>query len=117
MQFTQEQLQELLKTDSKNIASLIVINRILGGFKEETKFCMIELMKRKINGDTFDFESFINESLEKYNIKINIPDFKSMKFEMSKMISDTFVSTMMDLNKTNNANSAESIDEDDDEFE
>ena len=117
MQFTQEQLQELLKTNSQNIASLIVINRILGGFKEETKYCMVELMKRKMSGDTFDFETFIKENLEKYNIKINIPDFKSMKFEMSKMISDTFVSTIMDLNKASDANSKELEGEDEDEFE
>jgi hypothetical protein len=86
--------EELLKTNSENLASMIVIYRVLGIFKEEAKLCMIELMKRKENDDDFDFESFINENVDKHQIKLNIPTSKEIKFNVSREITKVITSML-----------------------
>ena len=65
-------IDKILTTDSKNLAGFIVAHRVLGCWKEEAKACMIELSKRRINGDDFDFESFIAEEVKKNQFKVNI---------------------------------------------
>jgi hypothetical protein len=48
---------------SQSLAAIVVAYRILGICKDEAKSSMIELMKRKENGDEFDFELYISEKL------------------------------------------------------
>lgn len=51
--------------DSKQLAAIVVSYRILGMNKELSKLCMAELLKRKEEGDLFDYESFIAEEVGK----------------------------------------------------
>jgi spore coat protein CotH len=51
------------KTSSETLASMIVAYRSLGLFKDQAKKAMIELAKRRDEGDDFDFESFIEAKL------------------------------------------------------
>lgn len=93
MQFEQKDLEALLQSDSKNLASLVVLYRVLGTFKNEAKLSMKELMRRKVNGDEFDFQSFINEEIKK-NPTINIPDKKDMQYKLSSIVTKTIMSAM-----------------------
>lgn len=52
-----------MENNSKALAAIIVAYRSLGMCKAEAKDAMIELMRRKDNGDDFDFEKYINEKL------------------------------------------------------
>ena len=49
---------------SQALAAKIVAYRALGVFKDEARDAMIELAKRKDDGDDFDYENFIAEKLE-----------------------------------------------------
>jgi hypothetical protein len=52
------------KPTSQALAAKVVAYRALGMFKEEAREAMIELAKRKDEGDDFDYEKYINEKLE-----------------------------------------------------
>lgn len=49
---------------SESLAAIIVTYRSLNLFKDNARDAMIELLKRKDKGDTFDFESYIEEKLK-----------------------------------------------------
>ena len=87
MEFTPEQLADILKTDSESLASVIIANRVLGCYKEATKQCMIELMKRKLGGDEFDYEGFINNKVKELNFTVNLNGISKMKNKLSQEIS------------------------------
>jgi len=76
---TEEELKELLTKDSEALSTIIVINRTLGSYKKESKFCMIELMKRRSLGEDFLFENFIKENVQSHKINFNIPNIKVIK--------------------------------------
>ena len=48
---------------SESLAAIIIAFRALHLYRDESRNAMIELMRRKKNGDTFDFEKFIAEKL------------------------------------------------------
>lgn len=83
--------EDIEKMTPVDLASMIVISRILGTFRPEAKACMIELMNRKSRGDTFDFESFIKENYEKYKIKLNLQSFTSIKSKISTSIMESLI--------------------------
>ena len=89
--FTEEELQDLLKKDSKSLCCIIIINRTLGCYKKESKQWMIELMKRRQSGEDFKFEQYIKENIEKHNIKLNIPNIKSIKKNFISGIVSEFI--------------------------
>jgi len=107
--------ENILKMSSEDLAAMIVIHRALGSYKTEAKLCMIELSKRKINGDPFDYETFIKENSEKYKININLISYSSMKTRISKSVIETLMevgSTKTDSEKNEKeADDAEEIDE------
>ncbi|MFA5758026.1 MAG: hypothetical protein WC942_01415 [Clostridia bacterium] len=49
---------------SKSLSAIIVAYRTLGICKEHAKDSMRELMKRKLSGDSFDYESYISEKID-----------------------------------------------------
>lgn len=49
---------------SKTLCAIIVTSRILGMHKEESKKAMEELFIRRNNGDTFDYEDYIQEKIK-----------------------------------------------------
>lgn len=50
--------------NSKKLCEMIVCNRYFSFNKEITEMCMQELSQRRINGDNFEFENFIDESMK-----------------------------------------------------
>lgn len=64
---------------SETICEIIVCNRYLNIYNELTVLCMTELSNRRLNGDEFDFEKYINDSLNELpKININIPDIGTL---------------------------------------
>jgi hypothetical protein len=53
------------KNKSEDLAAQVVLYRSLKINKELSTKCMIELAKRREAGDQFDFESFIEQELNK----------------------------------------------------
>jgi hypothetical protein len=63
---------------SESLAAIVVAFRYFGLYKDEARNAMIELMRRKDSGDSFDFEKFINEkfiNIPKSNIDPNMVRF------------------------------------------
>lgn len=53
------------KHSSESLAAIIVTNRVLGLCKEEAKYCMCELLRRREEeNDPFLFEEYINNKIE-----------------------------------------------------
>lgn len=50
---------------SEKLAEMIVCDRYFGCYREIAIICMQELAQRRANGDTFNFESYIDSSLKK----------------------------------------------------
>lgn len=49
---------------SELLAAIIVSNRVIGLFVEESRSAMIELMTRRQLGSDFDFETYISEKIK-----------------------------------------------------
>lgn len=57
-------IKNIEKYTSESLAAKIVSYRILKINKEEAKDAMKELLKRKISGDNFDYNSYIKEKID-----------------------------------------------------
>ncbi|MCK9567634.1 hypothetical protein M0R72_01630 [Candidatus Pacearchaeota archaeon] len=56
------------KTTSESLAAIVISNRILGLYSDEAKVCMSELLRRREDdGDSFEFEKYINDQIEIVN--------------------------------------------------
>lgn len=55
---------DLKDKDSKALAAMVVVYRHLHLEKEQAIACMEELVKRKANGDDFDYEGYISDNLK-----------------------------------------------------
>lgn len=65
--------------NTETICEIIVCNRYLNVYNELTVLCMNELSSRRVNGDNFDFEKHIDNSLNALpKININIPDIGTL---------------------------------------
>ncbi len=114
-----EKFQEFLKTaDSQSLANIVLIYRVLGTLKEDAKQCMIELMKRKGSGDTFDFKSFIDENYNKLKINVNLQSPKNIKHKISTNVMEGviggFMSEAFSMGKSCDGGNCDIDDEDDD---
>lgn len=70
---------------SEKICEMIVCNRYFNFNHDLTVSCMEELGKRRLAGDSFDFESFIEKSFNDLpKLDFVLPDLKSM---LSQVIS------------------------------
>lgn len=73
--------------NSKKLCQIIVCNRYLNLNKELALLSMEELSKRRSNGDQFDFESYIEESLSELPaLNFKLPDIRDA---ISKIIGKT----------------------------
>jgi len=90
-------IKAILKGDTKNIAAFIIAYRVLGCWKEEAKMCMIELAKRKAEGDTFDFETYILEGVKNYQFKINLNEVINTKNKFKGMLSQSILGVMVGI--------------------
>jgi hypothetical protein len=88
---TPEDEEKLLQQDSKTLAVTIIVNRVLGGYKKEAKKCMIELMRRRLTGDKFEFEKFIEDGSNEYKIEVNTNLFGDLKKQLLSSIARDFV--------------------------
>jgi hypothetical protein len=52
------------EASSEALVGMVVAFRALGICKEEARAAMIELMRRKENGDEFDFEAMIKQKFD-----------------------------------------------------
>jgi len=54
-----------MQPTSESLAAIIISNRVLGLYQEESKSCMSELLRRREDdGDTFEFEKYIEEKIK-----------------------------------------------------
>lgn len=66
---------KLPKYASKKLCDMIVCDRYFGCYKEMSIMCMEELAARRIAGDNFDFESYIDNSYKELpKLDFSIPD-------------------------------------------
>ena len=82
----EEKIEDIITNSSSEVlASNVIAYRLIGYNKELTKLCMEELAKRRESGDTFDYESYIEEKIkstdlpEVVNLK-NLTSLVKMKF-------------------------------------
>jgi len=67
---------ELQDTFSTNLCDVIITFRYLGVFKARAIACMKELAQRRANGDTFEFEEYIQTQMKTMpNINAAIPKY------------------------------------------
>lgn len=61
---------KIAQFSNKKLCEIVIVNRYLGSMKNEAIQCMQELAKRRVAGDTFDYETFIETEVKK------LPEFK-----------------------------------------
>jgi len=65
--------------ESTKLCEMIVCDRYFGCYKEIALSCMEELAKRRIAGDTFRFESYIEKSLSELpKLEFVVPDLRDV---------------------------------------
>lgn len=70
--------------DSKKLCHIIVSHRYLNMNKELAILAMEELSKRRQNGDDFNFEAFIEESINELPpLNFNMPDLRLLLSKIS----------------------------------
>jgi hypothetical protein len=52
---------------------------------------MIELMRRRANGDDFKFEDHIKQNIQNNKLKFNIPNIKDIKHKFTSSFINTFI--------------------------
>lgn len=79
IKLSKEEIDCIVKDDSKSLAARVVVFRMLNSFREEAKVAMAELMKRRQLGEIFDFETFIETQVKENSIDLKIPSFNNLK--------------------------------------
>ena len=68
------------------LCDIIIAYRYLGLYKEIYLICMEELAKRRVAGDSFDFENYINDNLSDMpEIKFDLTDFNAAVGQLRKL--------------------------------
>lgn len=79
-------VDDLKNYSTQKICNLIVCDRYLSLNKEIRVVCMEELAKRRLAGEQFEFEKYIEETLESLpEINISVPNFADIILKMSEM--------------------------------
>ena len=87
-QLNEKEIKDQVPTfTSVKLCDLIILYRYLGLYKALYTASMEELAQRRINGDDFDFETYIDDNLKDLpEIKINIlPDLSQVLNQVKKM--------------------------------
>jgi hypothetical protein len=72
---------------SEKLCEMIVCDRYFGINKEITVMCMQELARRRIVGETFQFEQYIQDSLDKLPpLNFNMPDLRATLTQLVKPV-------------------------------
>lgn len=61
----QRQIKEIGDADSKLLAANVVAYKVLGMKKDLAVACMAELSKRRLGGESFDYEDYIESEVAK----------------------------------------------------
>lgn len=65
--------------DSQKLADMIVCDRYFGLDKEISFHCMEELAKRRLDGDMFDFETYLDTAYNKLpQFSFEMPDLRAV---------------------------------------
>ena len=75
-------MKPLSDQTSEYLCAIIISNRYLNLYKEESIKAMEELSSRRQNGDNFDYESFIDNKLK------DLPDLNFKNDEMNNIINN-----------------------------
>jgi hypothetical protein len=75
MQFSENDIKAARST---NLAGYIVTYRLLGLYKELSIKCMEELLNRRMNGDNFNFEEYIEDQLKNSPKPNNLPNIQNI---------------------------------------
>lgn len=67
--------------NSKKLCEMIVCDRYFGFNPDISIMCMEELAKRRVSGDTFEFENYIEESMK------GLPALDFSGFDIRKILS------------------------------
>jgi len=67
---------------SKKLCEMIVVARYFGLHSDLDTYCMEELASRRLNGDSFDFESYIEESTK----ELPVLDFSPSGFDIRQVL-------------------------------
>lgn len=86
--------EELLQKDSKTLATIIIVNRVLGSYRNEAKVSMMILMQRRNDGDKFQFEKFIVDGAKEYKIDINLNLLDDLKQQIFASLANDIVNTI-----------------------
>jgi hypothetical protein len=75
-----EEVRSKLPTyPTKKLCEMVVCDRYFGCFKEIAIMCMEELSNRRIAGDDFDFESYIDQAHKQLpKLSLNIPNLQDV---------------------------------------
>jgi hypothetical protein len=79
---------EVASWTSEKLADIIVSNRYLGLYEDVAIAAMEELAKRRVGGDSFDYEKYIDEKLNELpKIQFKMPQIQANKlFDLLKGI-------------------------------
>lgn len=79
-ELTPDEIKEKLPTfPSVKLADIVIANRYLGLYKELSINAMEELGKRRLSGDTFEFETYIDDEFKKLpKLDFSLPDLSSL---------------------------------------
>lgn len=85
--FTQEEIiRNIPNFSSEKLCSMIACHRYLGFSEEIAIASMEELGKRRINGDAFEFEQFIDNCLADLPpLSFNTPDLRQLIQQIGKI--------------------------------
>jgi len=82
----EELLTKLPEFKSIKLCDIIVAHRYLGFYKKLYVPCMQELAKRRIDGDSWDFEQYIDDQLKDMpKLNFNLNDLNSAMQQLRKM--------------------------------
>lgn len=69
---------------NQKLCDIIIVSRYLGSMIEEAIMCMTELANRRDAGDSFDYETSIEQGIKKLpDIKINIKNKMNVGFNLT----------------------------------
>lgn len=79
-QLSAEEMSARVPTFSQEkLCEIIVCERYFGCYKDLALQCMEELAKRRINGEQFDFESYIEKSFNDLpKLEFTVPDISAV---------------------------------------
>lgn len=71
----EQKIAKIPEFSSEKLCEIIVCNRYFGNFEKLALACMEALAQRRVNGENFDFEGYIDRSYQELpKLDLQIPD-------------------------------------------